>query len=66
MAKKPELIKLSETEYGCSRGDWKTEAIKPERLTQAEWEARRLKQFEEHVRQRHAREDFSQAAGTIT
>lgn len=62
---KPALVKLNETEYGCSLGDWKSEALKPAKLTQAQWERRRLAQFQEHVQQRHTREDFSQAAARI-
>jgi hypothetical protein len=65
MAKKPELIKISENEYGCTFGDWKAEALKPRELTEGQWEQRRRKQFEEHVRQQHSREDFSQAAVRI-
>jgi hypothetical protein len=51
--KKPELVKLSGNEYGCSFGDWKAEAVKPEKLTEVEWQRRREQQFAEHVRQRH-------------
>jgi hypothetical protein len=65
MAKKPELIKIGGNEYACSSGDWKAEAIKPNKLTVAEWEQRRQAQFEEHVRQCHSREDFSQATARI-
>jgi len=61
---KPQLLKISENEYACSLGDWKTEAIKPEKLNQAQWEHRREKQFQKHVTECHE-EDFSQAAVRI-
>jgi hypothetical protein len=62
MDKKPELVKISEMEYGCSFGDWKMEAVKPSKMSYARWEHRRQRQFEEHVRERHSPEDVNQAA----
>ena len=65
MAKKPELIKLSETEYGCSFGDWKAEVVKPERMSDSRWARWRQAQFVEHVKQSHSREDVNQAARIV-
>ncbi|MHB1937764.1 MAG: hypothetical protein ACYCOR_14415 [Acidobacteriaceae bacterium] len=53
----PELIKISETEYGCSLCGFKIEIIKPTAKTQAEWQRRREQQFEDHKKECHPRED---------
>jgi hypothetical protein len=58
MVKKPELVKLSETEYGCSLGDWKAEAVKPSKMSYSRWAQRRQCQFEEHVKQSHSHEGY--------
>jgi hypothetical protein len=65
MATKPTLVQIGETEYGCSLGDFKIEAVKPKALSEAEWQRRRENQFAEHVRLRHSREDANQAASRI-
>ncbi|MGA9055121.1 MAG: hypothetical protein WB763_01280 [Terriglobia bacterium] len=65
MAKKPKLVKISEIEYGCSFGDWKKQELKPSKMSYAQWERRRQRQFDEHVKQRHSGEDFNQAAARI-
>ncbi len=62
MATKPELVKISETEYGCSLGDFKMQAVNPAALSEAEWQHRREQQFTQHVKERHSHEDVNQAA----
>jgi hypothetical protein len=62
MAQKPELVRISDIEYGCSFGDWQTQELKPSKMSYARWERRRQRQFEEHVKERHPDEEVHQAA----
>lgn len=67
MAKKPELTKVSgDMVYGCSVcSDW-TATMDPKRDRTAVARQRRAeKYFADHVKQRHLKEDFSQAAARI-
>jgi hypothetical protein len=50
MTTKPELVKVSETEYRCSGGDWRWELSQPNTLMQVVMEQR----FAEHVRLAHS------------
>jgi|HubBroStandDraft_4_1064222.scaffolds.fasta_scaffold2053610_1 hypothetical protein len=67
MEKKPELVKIRETEYKCSCGDWKWElnGARPNVPAPAVWQKLLKQRFSDHVRQAHPREDFSQAAARI-
>lgn len=63
MAKKPELIKISETEYSCSCGAFKIQrnTARPKPATEAEWQRLRDQQFTEHLGHRHSVEETSSA-----
>ena len=64
--KKPELVKISKTVYGCSQcADFKIEIVKPSALTAAEWQRRTEQHFADHFKNVHMREDASQAAARI-
>jgi hypothetical protein len=67
MAKKPELLKVSETEYKCSLGDWKWElnVERPKQPVPAVWQKLLEQRFAEHVKQAHSREDVNQAAARV-
>ena len=55
MANKPELIKVNETMYKCSCGEWKWElnTARPNIPNAAVWQALLEQRFAEHVKQSH-------------
>jgi hypothetical protein len=64
--KKPSLIKVSETLYGCSScKDWTATMDTRKDNTPAAIQERAEKHFANHFKQVHLREDASQAAARI-
>jgi hypothetical protein len=59
MTKKPELIKISQTEYGCSVCAFKIQRNmdRSQPVTEAEAQRSREHEFAEHVRLRHGEEE---------
>jgi hypothetical protein len=56
MAKEPELIKVSETKYKCSCGDWKWELnnANPNLPDAVLWQKLLKQRFADHVTQAHS------------